>query len=164
MSIRTARVAEEIQKVLGERLVRGLRDPVPGFVTIRSVEVTSDFAHARVFVSVFGSDADKQGAIDSLRAQRGILRKELGGKVRLRLTPELTFVLDDSGERAARVHALLDAVKGGKPAPELDEQAAASPKGKKPATRSKKPAKRAGSEDDDKDGDDVDGIGGGEGG
>ncbi len=167
MSIRTARVAEEIQKVLGERLVRGLRDPVPGFVTIRSVEVTSDFAHAKVFVSVFGSDADKQGAIDSLRAQRGLLRKEIGGKVRLRLTPELTFVLDDSGERAARVHALLDAVKGGKPAPAVDEQAAPSAKssakkGDKPAARSKKPTKRAGSEDDDKDGDDVDGIGGGE--
>jgi ribosome-binding factor A len=120
MSIRTARVAEEIQKVLGERLVRGLRDPLPGFVTIRSVEVTSDFAHAKVFVSVFGSDADKQGAIAGLRAQRGALRKELGSKVRLRLTPELTFVLDESGERAARVHALLDAVKDGRPAPADD--------------------------------------------
>jgi ribosome-binding factor A len=150
MSIRTARVAEEIQKVLGERLVRGLRDPLPGFVTIRAVEVTSDFAHAKVFVSVFGSDDQKQGAIEGLCAQRGVLRKEVGSKVRLRLTPELTFVLDESGERAARVHALLDAVKDGKPAPHVADDAV-TPKKKKPAPASKKPTKRAGSEDDDKD-------------
>jgi ribosome-binding factor A len=159
MSIRTARVAEEIQKVLGERLVRGLRDPLPGFVTIRSVEVTSDFAHAKVFVSVFGSDEQKQGAIEGLRAQRGFLRKEIGSKVRLRLTPELTFVLDESGERAARVHALLDAVKDGKPAPHIDDEVV-TPKKKKPRPVSKKPAKRAGADDDDKD--DADDVPGGE--
>jgi ribosome-binding factor A len=152
MSIRTARVAEEIQKVLGERLVRGLRDPLPGFVTIRSVEVTSDFAHAKVFVSVFGSDEQKQGAIEGLRAQRGFLRKEIGSKVRLRLTPELTFVLDESGERAARVHALLDAVKDGKPTPAVDDNQTLSQRAKKaPPKASKKPAKRA--HDDDKDDD-----------
>jgi len=111
MSIRTARVAEEIQKVLGERLVRGLRDPLPGFVTIRAVEVTSDFTHAKVFVSVFGSDAEKEGAIAGLTAQRGALRSEVGKKVRLRNTPSLSFILDESAERAARVHALLDEAK-----------------------------------------------------
>ncbi len=111
MSIRTARVAEEIQKVLGERLVRGLRDPLPGFVTIRGVEVTSDFTAAKVFVSVFGSDAQKTEAIELLTAQRGALRSEIGKKIRLRNTPALTFVLDESGERAARVHALLDEAK-----------------------------------------------------
>jgi ribosome-binding factor A len=111
MSIRTSRVAEEIQKVLGEKLVRGLRDPLPGFVTIRAVEVTSDFAHAKVFVSVFGSDADKAGALEGLRAQKGALRKEVGSKIRLRQTPDLLFVLDESAERAARVHALLDEEK-----------------------------------------------------
>ena len=111
MSIRTARVAEEIQKVLGERLSRGLRDPLPGFVTIRAVEVTSDFAFAKVFVSVFGSDEQKQAAIEGLKAQKGALRKEVGSKIRLRQTPDLQFVLDESAERAARVHALLDEAK-----------------------------------------------------
>ncbi len=111
MSIRTARVAEEIQKVLGERLVRGLRDPLPGFVTIRGVEVTSDFTHAKIFVSVFGSPEQKTGAIEGLNHQRGFLRSEVGKKIRLRNTPQLTFILDESAERAARVHALLDEVK-----------------------------------------------------
>ncbi len=111
MSIRTSRVAEEIQKVISERLVRGLRDPLPGFVTVRGVEVTSDFTHAKIWVSVFGSDAQKKGAIDGLNTQRGALRYEVGQKIRLRNTPQLTFVLDESSERAARVHALLDEVK-----------------------------------------------------
>ena len=114
MSIRTARVAEEIQKVLGERLIRGLRDPLPGFVTIKDVEVTSDFTHAKVFVSVFGSDAQKKAAIDGLIAQRGFLRGEVGKNIRLRNTPNLSFILDESSERAARVHALLDEVRDGK--------------------------------------------------
>lgn len=111
MSIRTVRVAEEIHKVLSERLIRGLRDPVPGFVTIARVEVTSDFSHAKVWVSVIGTDADKSGALAVLQQERGALRREVGKKVRLRQTPELSFVLDESGERAARVWALLDEEK-----------------------------------------------------
>lgn len=140
MSIRTARVAEEIQKVLGERLVRGLRDPLPGFVTIRGVEVTSDFAYAKVFVSVFGSDADKQGAIEGLKAQKGSLRKEIGSKIRLRQTPDLSFVLDESAERAARVHALLDEVKQHDQKLQQQQQQAASPStaASAPASRGEK--------------------------
>ena len=61
MSIRTERVGEEIHKVLSERLIRGLRDPLPGFVTIARVEVTSDFALAKVWVSVIGTEAEKCG-------------------------------------------------------------------------------------------------------
>lgn len=108
MSIRTERVGEEIQRVLSERLVRGLRDPLPGFVTVVRVEVTSDFTHAKVWVSVIGSEAEKQGAIEVLTQERGQLRYEVGKKVRLRNTPELQFKLDDSGEKASRVWAILD--------------------------------------------------------
>lgn len=118
MSIRTKRVAEEIQKVLAERIQRGLRDPLPGFVTIRDVEVASDFATAKVYYSVFGSDADKKGAAEILHNARGYLRGEVGKKVRLRNTPELTFIADDSAERASRVHALL----AGKEPPPSDQK------------------------------------------
>lgn len=108
MSIRTERVNEEIRKVLSERLVRGLRDPLPGFVTIAAVDVTSDFSHAKVWVSVIGSDEEKEGAVQVLRDNRGALRSEVGRNVRLRQTPELHFLLDEAGERAARVWRLLD--------------------------------------------------------
>ena len=59
MSMRKKRVGEEIRKVISERLVRGLKDPVPGFVTIQDVEVNKDFSRAKVYFSVFGSDAEK---------------------------------------------------------------------------------------------------------
>jgi ribosome-binding factor A len=111
MSIRTERVSEEIRKVLSERVVRGLRDPLPGFVTIASVEVTSDFSQAKVWVSVIGTDAQKQGALEVLQHSRGLLRSEVGKKVRLRQTPELHFHLDEAGERASRVWQILDEEK-----------------------------------------------------
>ena len=108
MSIRTERVGEEIHKLLSERLIRGLRDPLPGFVTVARVEVTSDFAQAKVWVSVIGTDAEKSAALAVLKENRGALRYEVGRKIRLRQTPELHFHLDESGEQAARVWALLD--------------------------------------------------------
>ena len=107
MSRRTKQVGEEIQKVISERLIRGLRDPLPGFVTVRSVEVNTDFSRAEVFYSVIGTDADKAGAKEVLDDARGYLRKEVGQKIRLRNTPQLVFTPDDSGEVAARIHALL---------------------------------------------------------
>ena len=79
MSIRTERVADEIQKVLSERLIRGLRDPMPGFVTIVDVEVATDFSWAKVFVSVMGSAAQKQGSLDLLKKARGYLRGKSAG-------------------------------------------------------------------------------------
>ena len=111
MTIRTERVAHEIQRVLSEKMTRGLRDPLPGFVTVAHVEVTSDFSQAKVWVSVIGTDADKKGALAVLRENRGLLRSEVGRNIRLRNTPELHFELDESGERAARVWQLLDEEK-----------------------------------------------------
>lgn len=108
MSIRTARVNEEIRKVLSERLVRGLRDPLPGFVTIAAVEVTSDFSHAKVWVSVIGSDDEKREAVAVLQRNKGTLRSEVGRSVRLRQTPDLQFLFDEAGERAARVWQILE--------------------------------------------------------
>lgn len=104
---RPKRVGEEIQRVLSEKLIRGLKDPLPGFVTVREVQVNRDFTRAKVFYSVIGSDEDKQGAQEVLDAARGMLRAEVGRKVRLRNTPELFFIQDESGERAARIHHLL---------------------------------------------------------
>lgn len=106
-SMRTRRVAEEIQRVISERIVRGLKDPLPGFVTIREVEVNRDFTQAKVYYSVIGSDEDKRGAQEVLDDQRGFLRREVGRQVRLRNTPDLVFIQDESGERAARIHELL---------------------------------------------------------
>lgn len=123
MSRRTKQVGEEIQKVISERLIRGLKDPLPGFVTIRGVEVNSDFTRAEVYFSVIGSEEDKAGAQEVLNEARGYLRKEVGKKIRLRNTPQLVFINDDSGEVAARIHSLLKEVNaGGTPEPPPEEE------------------------------------------
>lgn len=115
--LRTRRVAEEIQRVVSERILRGLKEPVPGFLTIREVQVNRDFTQAKVFYSVIGSDADKLGAANVLESQRGMLRREVGRQVRLRNTPELLFIADETGERAARIHELLQDVAPAEPSP-----------------------------------------------
>lgn len=107
MSYRVKRVGEEIKKVISERLVRGLRDPVPGFVTIREVEVNKDFTRAHVYYSVIGTPEEKEEAALVINENKGYLRSEVGRKVRLRNTPELVFEEDVSGDRAARIHELL---------------------------------------------------------
>jgi ribosome-binding factor A len=117
---RPKRVGEEIQRVLSEKIIRGLKDPLPGFVTIKSVEVNRDFTRAKVFYSVFGSDEQKKGAQEVLEASRGLLRSEVGRKVRLRNTPDLVFIADETGETAARIHKLLNDVR-----PEDPEEGAA---------------------------------------
>ena len=107
---RTKRVGDEIKKVLSSRLIKGLRDPLPGFVTVREVEVNRDFTRAQVAFSVIGSEEQKAEALEILTRSRNYLRGEVGRAIRLRNTPELVFILDDSGERAARIHQLLNEV------------------------------------------------------
>ena len=122
-TMRTRRVAEEIQRIISERVVRGLKDPVPGFMTIREVEVNRDFTQAKIYYSIIGSDEEKNEAEVVLEQQRGFLRRELGRKIRLRNTPELFFIQDDTGERAARIHELLDQVTPSRADEEDDEDA-----------------------------------------
>jgi ribosome-binding factor A len=107
MSMRKKRVGEEIKKVISERLVRGLKDPVPGFVTIQDVEVNRDFSRAKVFFSVFGSDAQKVEAGEVLNQYARFFRSEVNKAIRLRNSPLIEFVYDDTPDRAARIHALL---------------------------------------------------------
>lgn len=108
MSIRSERVGEEIRKVISARLIRGLKTPLPGFVTISAVEVTGDLSIAKVFFSVFGTDAQVVETTKGLELEKRALRMEVGQKVRLRLVPELIFILDDTPEKAARISALLN--------------------------------------------------------
>ena len=105
---RQKRVGDEIKKIISERLIKGLRNPLPGFVTIRDVEVNRDFTRADVYFSVIGSDDDREGASKVLTRAAGFLRREVGKGLRLRNTPELFFSHDASGERAAVLHKVID--------------------------------------------------------
>jgi ribosome-binding factor A len=111
MSFRLERVAEEIRKVVSERLVRGLKVDLPAFVTISHVEVSKDMSTAKIYYSLFGSDEHCAATDAVLSEQKSALRYEVGKKVRLRHTPDLVFVRDNTPERAARINQLLNESK-----------------------------------------------------
>lgn len=109
---RQPRVAEAIQKEISQILLRELKDPRIGFVTVTRIEVTRDLRIARVFYSVMGSPAAQEASQRALLAAKGFVRKRLGERLRLRYTPELQFHLDDSIERNLRMTKILDQLKG----------------------------------------------------
>ncbi len=108
MSIRAERVSAEIHKVISECLIHGLRTPLPGFVTISNVKVSPDLSVAKISFSVFGSDADCALATKVLEAEKWLLRQEVAKKVRLRIVPTLVFILDESPEKVAHIHQILN--------------------------------------------------------
>jgi ribosome-binding factor A len=110
---RAHRVAHLIQAALARLLVEGLKDPRVGFVTVTEVRLTDDLRWAQVFVSIFGEAAQRQQTLQGLRAASGYLRREVGHTLQLRTVPELTFVHDDSLDRAQRVQQVLTAAARG---------------------------------------------------
>ena len=104
---RTQRVAEQVQRELAELLRTEVKDPRIGLVTLTGVEVSPDYAHAKVFFTSL--DAEHLKAIEAgLRRAAGFLRHELGQRIRLHTIPELHFVYDASVERGVRLSRLID--------------------------------------------------------
>jgi len=101
---RGLRVADQIQRDLAE-LIRELKDPRLGMVTINAVEVTPDYAHARVYFSVLVGDA--QGNQDALNEASGFLRNGLFKRLAIHTVPTLHFQFDRTTERAAELNALI---------------------------------------------------------
>ncbi len=98
---RIAKIDHEIQRILAHaRSRKQLQDPRLAFVTVTRVEVTEDLRHCKVFVSVIGDRHQARQSLDALQPRGRFLRGELGRKIDLRHTPELTFVEDRSAERA----------------------------------------------------------------
>lgn len=122
---RIERLQEQIKKEVSA-IIRALKDPGVGFVSVTGVELTGDMRHAKVFVSVFGGEEEKTSTLAALERARGHIRSEVGQRVRMRFTPELHFVLDSSIERGARIFELLKQVGSAPPAAaDGDEEGAA---------------------------------------
>lgn len=110
---RAERVSQLIQKELGNLLIKDLMDPRVGFVTVTEVRASDDLRSARVFVSVYGSDEERQASIEGLRDAAGYLRTQLGRRIHLRYTPNLTFALDTTLDEADRLSDLISAASDG---------------------------------------------------
>jgi ribosome-binding factor A len=104
---RPARVGEMLRIEISELLVRGLRDPRLGLVTVTDVQMSPDLKHARIYVSVLGSEGDRKNSLAVLNHAAPHLRHELAARMRLRAVPELGFHYDESIEYGARIEALI---------------------------------------------------------
>jgi ribosome-binding factor A len=114
MSQRTDRIDELLRQEIGQALERELADPGIGFVTVTKVETSPDLAHARVWVSVIGTEQQRKETLAALRRAMPYVRHGLGSKKRLRRIPELEVRLDDSLERGTRVLRILNELEAGK--------------------------------------------------
>lgn len=108
---RANRVAEQIKKELGEILTQKLKDPRIGFVTITDVEVTGDLQQAKVFISVLGDETEKAETLEGLEKANGFIRSEIGQRIRLRKTPEITFEFDEAHAYGNHIDSILRDLK-----------------------------------------------------
>lgn len=105
---RMRRVNEAVREVLSARLAEGLKDPRIGFVTVTAVDTSPDLRQARVFVSVLGSDEERERTLEGLNASHGYLQQRIAAELRLKRTPTLEFVYDESIETGMRITQLLE--------------------------------------------------------
>ena len=108
--LRVARLREEYRREVSD-ILRRMKDPRLGFVTVTDVEVSEDLRHVKVFVSVLGSEEDRRRTLEVLDQAKGYVRTEAGQRIRLRHTPEITFHFDPSVERGARVMSILQQLR-----------------------------------------------------
>lgn len=121
---RSDRVAEAIREEVATFLASSVKDPrVQGLVTVTGVDLTNDLRHARIFVSVLGTEAERATTFEGLASVAGHLRSRVGRSLRLRLAPEITFKEDESVAHAARIESLLSSLRaeGEMGAPGSDE-------------------------------------------
>ncbi|MGB3652490.1 MAG: 30S ribosome-binding factor RbfA [Rivularia sp. (in: cyanobacteria)] len=121
---RVSRVAELIKREVSLMLINGIKDDRvgTGMVSVTDVNVSGDLQHAKIYVSIYGSDEAKEETMAGLKSATGYVRSELGSRIRLRRTPEVIFLEDLSIERGNRVLSLLDKIKSQEKS-EFQEQA-----------------------------------------
>jgi ribosome-binding factor A len=105
------RVDEAMREVLSDAVTQDLKDPRVGFVTVTDVKTSADLRHARVYVSVLGSDVEREASLDGLRSAHGFLQRRVAGELRLKHTPQLDFFYDDTAERAQRIERMLGGLR-----------------------------------------------------
>ena len=105
--LRVEKVQELMKQEISEIILRELKDPRIGFVTVTSVECTGDLREAKVYVSLMGSEQQVKDCWAGLISSLGFIRREIGRRIRLRFTPEITFTLDKSLDYSAHIQELL---------------------------------------------------------
>lgn len=120
---RVSRVAELIKREVSQMLLNGIKDDRvgTGMVSVTDVDVSGDLQHAKIFVSIYGTEEAKAETMAGLKSATGFVRSELGARVRLRRTPEVIFVEDRSLERGTKVLSLLNQLEQERSLASIDE-------------------------------------------
>jgi len=104
---RSEKVAEAIHELVSELIVKGIKDPRIGFVTITGVKVADDLHLATIYFTVIGSDTEKKETEEGLSSARGFIRKEMGKNFHMRHIPDIVFKFDASVEYGSHIESIL---------------------------------------------------------
>lgn len=110
--LRIEKLQELIKQEMSKMLLTDLKDPRIGFVTVTDVEMTGDLREAKIYVSVMGGSEQVKSSLEGLNSALGFIRREIGQRVRLRFTPEISFALDTSLDYGDHIQKLLLQVEG----------------------------------------------------
>ena len=112
--LRVEKLQELIKQEMGKMLLTDLKDPRIGFVTVTDVEMTGDLREAKIYVSIMGGQDEVKNSLEGLNSALGFIRREIGQRIRLRFTPEISFALDTSLDYGDHIQKLLLQVEGDK--------------------------------------------------
>ena len=109
---RVRRVAEQIKKDVSQIIVAEIKDPrIAEMTSVTDVELSKALRYASVYVSVYGSESEREETLQTLARASGFVRSEIGRRIRLRYTPEINFFLDTSIEYGAYIESVLKSLK-----------------------------------------------------
>ncbi|MGD0487976.1 MAG: 30S ribosome-binding factor RbfA [Syntrophorhabdales bacterium] len=111
MRYRRFRLQDQFREEISSIIRQEIKDPGIGFITVLDVRLTEDLKRAKVLYSVYGSQEEKEKTTEALRRAGGYIKHLLGGRVKLRFMPELSFIFDTEQEKRARIDELLEKVK-----------------------------------------------------
>jgi len=105
---RSERVQELLLKEISTLIQKELKDPRIGFSTVTTVELTNNLKHAKIYISVFGTESEQRDTITGLTNASGFIRGSLGKNLNLRYIPVLEFILDETAKRVARINKIIN--------------------------------------------------------
>jgi len=109
--VRKERLEELLRREISDIILREVKGPRIGFVTVTDAEVTNDLSYAKVFVSVLGTQEQQEASLKGLNSATRFIRGEFGHRIKLRQVPEISFRFDTSIQHGARIQELLEQVK-----------------------------------------------------
>ena len=109
-SRRPQRLALQIQHEVSTMIFRDMKDRRIGFVTITGVQMSPDLKHAKIFVSMMGSEEEKKESLATLNHATGWIRHELGQRIRMKFLPDMVFLTDTSQDYGEHIDKLIDEI------------------------------------------------------